>query len=63
MKTLNPSNRRAERGVRLVRASMVVGLAVAVGLQAPDGTDEAARMAHDASIGFGAAAMSPLVAL
>jgi hypothetical protein len=32
----NPSNRQSPRGARLVRASVVLGLAAAVGLQAAD---------------------------
>jgi hypothetical protein len=63
MSTRHPSIRRAHRGSRLVRASVVVSLAFAVGLQLAGEADSPAANAHDASGDCGSAASMPLLAL
>lgn len=62
MSTRHPSIRRAHRGTRLVRASVVVSLAFAVGLQLAGEADSPAANAH-ASGDCGSAASMPLSAL
>jgi hypothetical protein len=63
MITHHPSIRRAHGGTRLVRASVVVSLAFAVGLRLAGEADSPAANAHDASGDCGSAASMPLSAL
>jgi hypothetical protein len=59
----NPSNRRADPGPRLVRASVLIGIAASVGLQLGGGDLDSVERSRGAAADCAAPADLPITAL